>query len=85
MHNGEVLLKIARDDSIERESRVEEWFHNGRLLIACGNIIRTRFLVTFLRHKDGTLYLKISKLENPSAEIMLSSTACTWTLRRVRV
>ncbi|MBI2811631.1 MAG: hypothetical protein HYX67_12510 [Candidatus Melainabacteria bacterium] len=27
-------------------------------------------LVTFLRHKNGTLYVKISKLQNPTAEIM---------------
>lgn len=70
MHNGEVLLKITKDDSIERDSRVEEWFNNGRLFIACGNLIRTRFLVTFLRHKSGTLYIKISKLENLTPEIM---------------
>lgn len=70
MHNGEVLLKIVRDESIEQNSHVEDWIHNGRLFIACGNLIRTRLLITFLRHKNGTLYLKIGKLDNPTAEIM---------------
>ncbi|MBS1954835.1 MAG: hypothetical protein JST89_11655 [Cyanobacteria bacterium SZAS-4] len=70
MHNGEVLFKIDKDESVERNSHVEEWFQNGHLFIACGNIIRTRLLVTFLRHKNGKLYIKISQLENPNAEIM---------------
>ncbi len=70
MHNGEVLLKRVHDDSIAQNSQVEEWFQNGRIFVACGNIIRTRMLVTFLRHKNGTLYLQLSRLENASDEIM---------------
>ncbi|CAN5356576.1 hypothetical protein BH10CYA1_BH10CYA1_33070 [soil metagenome] len=70
MHNGEVLIKRVDDDSIAQDACVEEWIHNGRIFIACGNLIRTRMLITFLRHKNGTLYLKVSKLEDPTAEIM---------------
>ena len=69
MHNGEVLLKKV-DDSVAHHAHTEEWIKNGRIIVACGNLIRTRMIVSFLRHRSGNLYVQLSKLENPSAAIM---------------
>lgn len=70
MHNGEVLFKSVAD-SAAKHARTEEWITNGRIIIVCGNIVRKFMSASFLRNDSGTAFMSLSKISNPSDEILL--------------
>jgi hypothetical protein len=64
-----VLFKSVAD-SAAKHARTEEWITNGRIIIVCGNVVRKYMSASFLRNESGTTYIRLSKISDPSDEIL---------------